>query len=128
MQRMKTYGFAHEEFLALDKILQCSQDLFNQDQIAFAATQGLYDPVNKEFVNESVPQPQFANQFVYSEHYLQLENDLLQAVDSFTNLTDQRTKTAVQQVSIQLSRSIYAAIIMLAITTPAVIFPKAAKS
>ena len=37
-------------------------------------------------------------------------------MDFFADLTDERTKMAVQQVSAQLSRSIYAAIIMLAIT------------
>jgi signal transduction histidine kinase/CheY-like chemotaxis protein/HPt (histidine-containing phosphotransfer) domain-containing protein len=115
-ERMKAFGFTKEEFVALDNILKSAQNLYNQDQISFAATQGLYDPIEKQFVNDGEPQPQFANNLVYSEYYLQLENDLFQAVEFFTDLTDQRTKISVQQVSTQLSRSIYAAIIMLAIT------------
>ncbi|TKB11758.1 hybrid sensor histidine kinase/response regulator [Desulforhopalus sp. IMCC35007] len=115
-ERMKAFGFTKEEFIALDNILKSSQNLYNQDQISFAATQGLYDPMEKQFINDGEPQPQFANNLVYSDHYLQLENDLFQTVEFFADLTDKRTKISVQQVSTQLSRSIYAAIIMLALT------------
>ncbi|MDR3631621.1 MAG: response regulator [Desulfocapsaceae bacterium] len=116
LDRMKSHGFSHEEFMAIDKVLSYSGELYEQDQIAFAATQGLYDPVHREFVNEGEPQRQFANDFVYSPNYLQLEYQLLRAIDNFVLLTDERTQSAVKSVSIQLNRSIYAAIAILAIT------------
>ncbi len=119
--RMKSQGFSAEEFATVDKILACSQTLFEQDQIAFAATQGLYDPVRRTFTDEGEPQPLFANQLVNSGHYLGLEYNLLREVETFAGLTDDRTSRMVQQVSSQLSRSIYAAIIILALTVALVL-------
>jgi len=115
-ERMEIQGFSQQEFAALEKILASSTALFEQDQIAFAATQGLYDPVAKMFTDDGKPQLAFANSFVYSENYLRLEYVLLQEVETFSRLTDKRTRTAVQQVSTQLSHSIFTAIIILIVT------------
>jgi len=115
-ERMKTQGFSTEEFAAVDRILASSNTLFEQDQIAFAATQGLYDPVHRTFTDEGKPQLRFANQFVYSDHYLGLEYTLFQEVEAFSRLTDSRTRAAVHLVSSQLNRSISTAIIILALT------------
>jgi signal transduction histidine kinase/ActR/RegA family two-component response regulator len=116
LERMKAQGFSREEFAAMDKIVACSTTLFEQDQIAFAATQGLYDPVEKKFTDEGRPQLGFANSFVYSDHYLRLENDVLQEVHAFVRLTDERTQKAVNRVSSLLNKSIYAAIVIITIT------------
>jgi two-component system, sensor histidine kinase and response regulator len=116
LERMQAQGFSQEEFAAMDKIVACSQTLFEQDQIAFAATQGLYDPVGKRFTDEGQPERGFANNFVYSDSYLRLENDLLQEVKAFSRLTDERTTRAVQWVSSRLTTSIYAAIAIMSIT------------
>jgi len=116
LERMKAQGFSREEFAAMDKIVACSNTLFEQDQIAFAATQGLYDPVRKTFTDEGQPERRFANNFVYSKSYLQLENALLQEVEAFSRLTDERTQAAVHRVSSRLNTSIYTAIVIITIT------------
>ncbi len=121
-ERMRAQGFSRDEFAAMDRILACSTTLFEQDQIAFAATQGLYDPIGKKFTDEGKPQLRFANSFVYSDSYLKLENALLQEVQAFARLTDDRTHRAVQHVSAQLSTSIYTAIVIISITLVLVLF------
>jgi two-component system sensor histidine kinase/response regulator len=121
LERMHAQGFSREEFVAVDAILTCADRLYKQDQIAFAATQGLYDPISKQFVDDAEPQLQFANQFVYSPHYLQLENALVQKVETFSHLTAERTNAAVRGISSRLSRSIYATIIILAGTVVGVL-------
>jgi two-component system, sensor histidine kinase and response regulator len=40
------------------------------EQIAFAATQGLYDRETGEFVSEAEPQPEFASQLLHQSLYL----------------------------------------------------------
>jgi two-component system sensor histidine kinase/response regulator len=121
LERMKMYGFSREEFAAVEKVLYYSDLLYKKDQIAFAATQGLYDPARGVFVDDGRPQPHFANQFVYSSEYLQLESRLAQAVDAFSRLTDNRTTVEVEKVSAQLRRSIFAAITMLGVTVVIVV-------
>jgi two-component system, sensor histidine kinase and response regulator len=116
LERMKLNGFSKEEFDAIDRVLFYSNKLFEQDQIAFAATQGLYDPDLKLFVDDGKPQLKFANQFVYSDDYLKLENALAEKVKEFAELTNERTKGAVQIVTSQLQHSIYAAIMILVCT------------
>ncbi len=116
LERMKTHAFGPEELASIDLVLQCAFRLYELDQIVFAATQGLYDPERRVFVDDGTPQPQFANQFVYSDHYLQLESDLSQKVWNFVQLTDERTKAAVRNVSLQLRQSIFAAVIILGVT------------
>ncbi len=115
-ERMRAQWFSTEEFEAVDRILARSMALFEQDQIAFAATQGLYDPISQTFTDEGRPHLSFANQFVYSNAYLILENDLLQEVESFARMTSERTQAAVEQVSARLSRSITVAIAILIAT------------
>ena len=110
LAKMKRQGFSDEEFAAINRVLACSEQLYEQDQIAFAATQGLYDPIKRTFVDDGEPQLQFANQFVYNDQYLQLENRLNQEVHTFAQLADARTKNAVQQVTGRLKQSILLAI------------------
>ena len=110
LAKMKRQGFSDEEFAAINRVLACSQQLYEQDQIAFAATQGLYDPIKRTFVDDGEPQLQFANQFVYDSQYLQLENRLNQEVHNFIQLADARTRHAVQQVTGRLKQSILLAI------------------
>jgi len=121
LKRMETHGFSPEEFDSVDEVLRYSNLLYQQDQIAFAATQGLYDPEQGIFVDDGKPQLQFANEFVYSDHYLQMESRLIQEVRGFAQLTDERTRAAVRAVSIQLRRSIFAAMVSLAITVAIVL-------
>ncbi|MBV5319021.1 MAG: response regulator [Desulfobulbaceae bacterium] len=121
LERMEKHGFSQEEFAAIDEVLRYSILLYEQDQIAFAATQGLYDPDRGIFIDDGKPQLQFANQFVYSANYLKLESKLSQEVRNFVSLTDERTSDAVQDVSIQLRRSIFAAVVILGITVAIVL-------
>src|SRR5690606_10464808 len=50
--RMRQAGFSSEELVALDRALALNEQLHELEQIAFAATQGLYDPAKAEFVSD----------------------------------------------------------------------------
>lgn len=121
LERMAEHGFRQEEFVAIDEVLRYSNLLYEQDQVAFAATQGLYDPGRAVFDDEGKPQRQFAQKFVFSDDYLKLESLLIQEVQNFVNLTDERTRDEVRKVSIHLRHSIFAALAILACTVATVL-------
>ena len=77
LQRMKTNGFTDEEFLALDKSSILHKIYIIRTRSPLPPPRDCTIPCSKQFVDDGVPQPQFANNFVYSDHYLQLENNSL---------------------------------------------------
>ncbi|MCH2220642.1 MAG: hypothetical protein MK097_10010, partial [Dechloromonas sp.] len=83
------------------------------EQIAFAATQGLYDPVKKEMVSEAEPQTEFANALLHEPQYLKHRADLAIAVAALSAQVDQRTKLALVQTGETLRRWIIAALMLL---------------
>ena len=107
LTRMKRQGFSRNEFAAMDRILALANRLYELDQIAFAATQGLYDPHTKTFVDDGKPQLKFANQFLYSQQYLRMEDQINQEVQTFIRLVEERTKQEVQEVTSRLRQSIF---------------------
>lgn len=59
---------------SVDSILALSKRLREREQIVFALTQGLYDPVLKEYVSEAAVREDLAIQMLFSEEYLGMTN------------------------------------------------------
>jgi len=93
--RMKSIGFSEEEFIALDNVFAATEAMKQIEQVAFAATQGLYDPKTEEFVSDGTPRLDFANELVYSQKYNLLKSDLAKSVIELVSMVDNRTNTAV---------------------------------
>ena len=102
LARMRSLGFSNEEFTALDKVYAATETIKQVEQIAFAATQGLYDIESSDFVSDGKPNLDFARELVYSQKYNQLKADLAKVVFSLVELVDNRTNTAMTQAAKQL--------------------------
>jgi len=105
--RMKSLGFSKEEFNALDRISTATEAMKQIEQIAFAATQGLYDPLIEDFVSDGKPHLDFASQLVHSQKYNQLKSNLAQSVTGLVSMVDERTNAAVAQAAKDLERWIF---------------------
>jgi signal transduction histidine kinase/CheY-like chemotaxis protein/HPt (histidine-containing phosphotransfer) domain-containing protein len=120
-ERMKRFGFTPEEFKTLDMLLKRAETLAQQEIIAFQATQGLYDPDTGSFSEDGVPLKDFAHRLVYSPQYLKLESALMQGIQEFVRMTDERTRDQVLSLSRRLAQSIIVSNIILALTIVLVI-------
>ncbi|MBU0785253.1 MAG: response regulator [Gammaproteobacteria bacterium] len=60
--------------ISVDSILALSRRLREREQIVFALTQGLYDPVLQKYVSEADVREDLAIQMLFSEEYLGMTN------------------------------------------------------
>ncbi len=102
-QRMTAQGFSAKEFAALQAILQTTDAMNKIETIAFAATQGLYDPDKQDFVSDGKPHLAFASGLVHSKEYNLLRAELSHAVQGLTLATDVRTHEATLQAKNRLA-------------------------
>ncbi|MFZ2971033.1 MAG: response regulator [Ferribacterium limneticum] len=112
-ERTSLLGFDAGEVTVLRRVFQITDQMKQVEQIAFAATQGLYDPVKREFVSEAEPQHDFANALLHEARYLKLRAELAIAVDELTNQVDQRTTKNLGRAGEHLLRWIVAALLLL---------------
>ena len=114
--RMKSLGFSKEEFDALGKVSAATEAMKQTEQIAFAATQGLYDPLTQDFVSDGKPHLDFASQQVHSQEYNQLKSNLAKSVIGLVSMVDKRTNTALNQAVQELQRWIFLTLGSVALT------------
>ncbi|MDD2865049.1 MAG: hypothetical protein PHC99_10085, partial [Methylococcales bacterium] len=103
-ERMKLLVFSEDEFAALDRVTKATEEMKKIEMIAFAATQGLYDTKQEDFVSDGKPDLVFANQLVHSDKYNQLKAQLARAVTQFVSTIDNNTKATITQASNTLER------------------------
>jgi len=112
-ERTSLLGFDSGEVAVLRRVFQITDQMKQVEQIAFAATQGLYDPAKREFVSEAEPQRDFANALLHEARYLKLRAELAIAVDELARLVDQRTTENLARAGDHLLRWIIAALLLL---------------
>jgi signal transduction histidine kinase/CheY-like chemotaxis protein/HPt (histidine-containing phosphotransfer) domain-containing protein len=105
VQTMQEMKFADKEFRLLGDVLAISDSMAEIEQIAFAATQGLYDPIKQDFVEDGQPQLLFANELINSKNYLQLSSKLARAVEIFSLAVHERTKQEIEEVNHELRKN-----------------------
>ncbi len=91
LKRMKSLHFSQDDFLALERVYKATEAMQEIEQIAFAATQGLYDPRKSEFVSDGKPHLEFANKLVHSAKYDVLKSQLSKSVLDLISRVDKRT-------------------------------------
>jgi signal transduction histidine kinase/DNA-binding response OmpR family regulator/HPt (histidine-containing phosphotransfer) domain-containing protein len=106
LTRMQALDISADELAALRRVLAASERLKKTEQIAFAATQGLYDRQRQTYVSDGEPDLVFANELIHSGPYASQSADLAQAVASLSLATDARTASARVQAATQLERYI----------------------
>lgn len=104
--RMREAGFSVEELGVLDKALAIGEQLHKTEQIAFAATQGLYDPEKGDFVSDGKPNTGFALKLVHGPEYAGLQANLALEISRLAKLADTRTSTSVQKSTDRLLQAI----------------------
>ena len=113
---MKSQGFSDDELLALKRVLDATAAMNKIEQIAFAATEGMYNPETKKFVSDGQPRLDFASELVNSNDYNLLKADLSTAVDELVTMTDRRTSTEVTAAGEKLERWILLSLITMGTT------------
>ena len=103
---MSSQGFSQDEFASLSQVLAATSELKAIEQIAFAATQGLYNPQTREFVSEGAPRLDFAGQLVHGAVYNELKAKLSHAVVGLIAKTDRRTSDDLWSARQRLQESI----------------------
>jgi signal transduction histidine kinase/DNA-binding response OmpR family regulator/HPt (histidine-containing phosphotransfer) domain-containing protein len=106
VQRMRALDISGDELLALRHVLDASERLKKTEQIAFAATQGLYDRVHQTYVSDGEPDLKFAGELVHANTYETQSADLARAIANLSLAIDDRTAAARVQASTQLERYI----------------------
>ncbi|OZA26882.1 MAG: hypothetical protein B7X93_10140 [Hydrogenophilales bacterium 17-61-9] len=104
--RMRALGFNAQELKTLEQVFAATEAMKQTEQIAFAATQGLYDPDKREFVSEGAPRLDFASKLVHSQNYSLLKSSLAHAVDRLKEQVSKRTQTEVEQATVHLQQLI----------------------
>ena len=116
MDRMRALGFNALELQALMQVFAATEAMEQTEQIAFAATQGLYDPDKRVFVSEGTPRLDFASKLVYSQAYNWLKADLTHAVEGLKEQVSKRTQSEVEQATARLQRLIMALLASMAVS------------
>ena len=113
---MKARHFSDDEFELLKRVLDATKRLQAIEQIAFAATQGLYNPDTQEFVSEGAPRLDFASRLVHGKDYNASNAELADAVSRLVGRTDGRTAADVGAARERLRDSIFASVAFTLIT------------
>ena len=112
-ERAGRLGLDAAEQALLLRVFRISDEMKEVEQIAFAATQGLYDPVKGEMVSETEPHPEFANRLLHEARYLKLRADLSVAVAELSTQVDRRTRDSLLRAGDKLQRWIVIALAFL---------------
>ncbi len=106
IERMKALQLSSDELSSLRHVMDATERLKKTEQVAFAATQGLYDAQSHTFVSEGEPNLAYATQLVHSRTYERDGADLTRAISELTQRADARTEAAVREASTRVSRFI----------------------
>ncbi len=105
-QRMQTLGFSARELDSFHALIRATEALNKIEQVAFAATQGLYDPHKKQFVSDGTPDLKFASGLVHGPQYIALKAIVSDAIRNLSHQVGQRTDDEVVQATQQLDQMI----------------------
>lgn len=114
--RMRALGFNEQELRTLTQVFVTAEAMKQTEQIAFAATQGLYDPDKQAFVSEGIPRLDFASKLVHSKAYNLLKANSAHAIESLKEQVNKRTQGGVEQATTRLQRLIMVLLVSMAVT------------
>ncbi|WP_128001474.1 response regulator [Piscinibacter defluvii] len=110
-ERMRRLDFDPSEQQAMREIVAATERLGETEQVAFAATQGLYDARAGAFVSDGKPDPEHARRVIFGQDYERQGAALADAVAQLGRRADARTAGEVQLASDRLRRLIQGAVI-----------------
>ena len=104
--QMKKAGFTEQEFAKLREAQANSDDLVKAETIAMNAVKGLYDDGTGKFTKQGEPNPEMARQLTHDAAYHKAKAKIMQPVNEFLVLLDERTTATVAQAE-QAGRRAY---------------------
>ena len=104
--RMAALDFSRAEIEAAEAVLAATEGLKKTEQVAFAATQGLYDRRTQAYVSEGDPDLAYASQLVHSPAYETQSAEQARALSRLSHLIDQRTAEHLKRSEAELQRYI----------------------
>ncbi len=93
---MHKAGFSEQEFAKLQEAQANSDGLVKTELIAMNAVKGLFDDGNGNFTKQGPPDPEMARRIMHDAEYHRNKGKIMQPVNEFLTLLDQRTSAAVQ--------------------------------
>ena len=108
--RMQALDFRQDEIQAAEAVLAATERLMKTEQVAFAATQGLYDRRTQSYVSEGEADLAYASQLVHSPAYETQSAELARALSRLSQITDLRTAEHLRRSEAELQRYILLAI------------------
>jgi two-component system, sensor histidine kinase and response regulator len=112
LQRMEGLAFVPSELAVARKLLAVADGMQAIEAVAFAATQGLYDPVRQEFVSDGPADAAYAVKRVHDAKYEALRADLVRAVTQLRSMTDSRTQSRLANGYGHVNVAILAALLL----------------
>ncbi len=93
---MRKAGFSEQEFAKLQEAQTNSDGLVKTEVIAMNAVKGLFDDGSGNFTKKGPPDLEMARTIMHDAQYHRNKGKIMQPVNEFLMLLDQRTSTAVQ--------------------------------
>jgi len=93
---MRKAGFSEQEFAKLQEAQANSDGLVKTEVIAMNAVKGLFDDGSGNFTKKGPPDPEMARRIMHDAQYHRNKGKIMQPVNEFLTLLDQRTSAAVQ--------------------------------
>ena len=104
--QMKKAGFTDQEFAKLREAQANSDDLVKAETIAMNAVKGLYDDGSGKFTKQGEPNLEMARQLTHDAAYHKAKAKIMQPVNEFLGMLDERTTATVAQAE-QAGRRAY---------------------
>ena len=117
---MERAGFTEEEFAKLSESQRNSDNLVKTETIAMNAVKGLFEDSRGQFTLQGEPDPEMARQIMHDDTYHTEKARIMEPIDEFMVLLDQRTSQAVQadiiRSNIILGLTLFMAVALIAIS------------
>ena len=110
---MEEMGFTEAEFSKLKEAHASSDSLVRTEEIAMNAMKGLFDDGTGRFTKRGAPDQKLAIQLMFDEDYHRRKAAILQPIDEFFTLLDNRTAATVEGHGQRSSRLLYSILGML---------------
>ena len=102
---MKRAGFTDQEFAKLKEAEANSNELVHTEVIAMNAVKGKFDDGKGGFTREGPPDPDMARRIMHDKAYHQNKAKIMQPVNEFLALLDERTSAEVAAASAAFERA-----------------------
>jgi len=118
---MKRAGFTDQEFAKLKEAEANSNELVRTEVIAMNSVKGKFDDGKGGFTREAAPDPEMARKIMHDKAYHQNKAKIMQPVNEFLALLDERTSAEVATASAAFDKAQFLAQLLQALSVIAAV-------